>query len=84
MAGAVVSVSVFVAAVAVFPQVNDALLLPRLSDAVLSSSDPGSGHRLQGGTRMLHWVTLADAALREPWLGYGWGHLMWWFFNRGH
>ena len=17
-------------------------------------------------------------------LGYGWGHLMWWFFNRGH
>jgi O-antigen ligase len=75
MAGAVVSVSLFVTAVAVFPQVNDALLLPQLRDAVVSTSDPGSGHRLQSGTRALHWVTLADAALRAPWLGYGWGQV---------
>ncbi|MBI5718228.1 MAG: O-antigen ligase C-terminal domain-containing protein [Burkholderiales bacterium] len=25
-----------------------------------------------GGTRPGHWITLTDAALREPWFGYGW------------
>jgi hypothetical protein len=75
LASALVLVSLFVAAVFTLPQLNDALLLPRLSDAVLTSSDPGSGHRLQSGTRALHWVTLADAALRAPWLGYGWGQV---------
>jgi O-antigen ligase len=74
-AGAVVSVALLVAAVVALPRLHDALLLPQLNDAVLSASDPGSGHRLQGGTRALHWVTLADAALRAPWLGYGWGQV---------
>jgi O-antigen ligase len=50
-------------------------LLPAVNDVLLLSADPGGGPRLHAGTRALHWSTLADAALRQPWLGYGWGQV---------
>lgn len=50
-------------------------LLPLLSDALLLSLAPGSGPRLQAGTREIHWATLWDAALRQPWFGWGWGQV---------
>jgi hypothetical protein len=28
-----------------------------------------------GGTRTQHWLALSDAALREPWFGYGWSQI---------
>jgi O-antigen ligase len=56
----------FAAAIALLPLVNDALLL---------SLAPGSGPRLHAGTRAIHWATLWDAALRQPWFGWGWGQV---------
>jgi O-antigen ligase len=50
-------------------------LLPALNDALLLSSTPDAGLRLHGGTRTLHWATLTDAALQQPWFGYGWGQV---------
>jgi O-antigen ligase len=31
--------------------------------------------RTQAGTRITHWATLLDAALRSPWVGYGWNQV---------
>lgn len=55
----------FVAAVALWPSLNDALLL---------SVEPLES-RLHPGTRLLHWQTLLDAAWRAPWSGYGWAQV---------
>jgi hypothetical protein len=43
--------------------INEAMLL--------SSSGVREGH-LTPGTRPLHWAAMWDAALRQPWTGYGW------------
>lgn len=63
---AVAAALLFVAAVA---------SLPSLSDALLLSDDPGAGLRLNAGSRLVHWATIWDAALLQPWLGYGWGQV---------
>jgi O-antigen ligase len=52
-----------------------AALVPSLSDALLLSAAPGTGARVQGGTRPVHWATLWDAVQIAPWLGYGWGQV---------
>lgn len=31
--------------------------------------------RLEGGSRLLHWAALWDAALARPWFGYGWNQV---------
>jgi O-antigen ligase len=51
------------------------VLEPLLTDALLLSAEPGAGPRLHAGTRLLHWASLWDAALRQPWFGYGWGQV---------
>lgn len=62
-------------AVAALSFVAAVALLPTLSDALLLSAAPGTGPRLQGGTRLVHWATVWDAVQLAPWFGYGWGQV---------
>lgn len=48
------------------------LAWPALNDALLLDSGRALTAQMQGGTRALHWATLADAIGRSPWGGYGW------------
>lgn len=44
------------------------------------SSDAAGVLRTQAGTRLIHWSALTEAALRSPWVGYGWqqvAHAQW-------
>lgn len=43
-----------------------------VSNALLLSASETLQHRLQVGSRGLHWATLWDAIGRSPWVGYGW------------
>lgn len=57
-----IAAALFVALVAAWSRINEALLL-------------GGGslqERLKPGTRWLHWQALWEAAWLEPWSGYGW------------
>ena len=40
-----------------------------------SQSTDVSAVRTAVGTRYLHWTTLADAASKSPWVGYGWNQV---------
>ena len=44
-------------------------------NAYLLLSPASLAERTASGTRLLHWKSLSDAALREPWWGYGWNQV---------
>ena len=43
-----------------------------LSLLLVQGTDLSFADRVQAGTRPIHWATLFDAAMRSPWVGYGW------------
>lgn len=47
-----------------------------LNDTLLLTSPAPIEDRMTTGLRPLHWQTLWDAALRSPWIGYGWGQVV--------
>jgi len=59
----VVALTIFAGAVVLWPSLNDALLL---------SKGTSVAERAASNARLGHWAVLGDAALRAPWLGYGW------------
>jgi hypothetical protein len=64
--GSVVLVLVFAALTWAWPALNEALGL---------SAGRNAEELMTGGTRRLHWAALADAVMREPLTGYGWGRV---------
>ncbi|WP_457329365.1 Wzy polymerase domain-containing protein [Rhizobacter sp. P5_C2] len=44
----------------------------RLCETLMLSQGRELREQLTGGARLIHWETMLDAALRQPWLGYGW------------
>ena len=61
----IVMSALFAALVMSWERINSYLLLMPASLA----------ERTAAGTRLLHWKSLSDAALREPWWGYGWNQV---------
>lgn len=48
---------------------------PSINDLLYLADAGGLSERLQPGRRWIHWATLLDASLRQPWLGYGWSQV---------
>lgn len=64
----VAGVAAFVIATMAWGPLNDALFLTPQMDL--------EARMASRSLRLLHWQTLADAALRSPWFGYGWGQVV--------
>jgi O-antigen ligase len=45
-------------------------------DALGSEAGRSLVEVLSGGTRSIHWASMADAILRRPWTGYGWNQVV--------
>lgn len=66
---AVVGVSLFYAlAMALWPSLNEILLLPSGRSTVLDRLD-------SPGVRTVYWQSMLDALSRAPWAGYGWSQI---------
>jgi Virulence factor membrane-bound polymerase, C-terminal/O-Antigen ligase len=48
---------------------------PALNEAWGLSAGRHAEELMAGGTRRVHWAALADAVMREPFTGYGWGRV---------
>lgn len=46
--------------------------LPWLADTLLITAGRTLGDQMQGGVRFPYWLSMLEAVLRRPWLGYGW------------
>lgn len=46
--------------------------LPWLADALLVTAGRTLGEQMQGGVRFSYWLSMLEAVLQRPWLGYGW------------
>lgn len=45
---------------------------PSMNDGLFLSGGRAVTEQIQGGVRLPLWISLVDAAWREPWWGYGW------------
>ena len=48
------------------------ITLPWLADSLLITAGRTLGDQMQGGVRFPYWLSMLEAALQRPWLGYGW------------
>lgn len=64
--GIFATASMFAACVVAWPLICDFLLLSPGRDASAQAS---------GGLRIIHWRSLIDALLEQPWAGYGWNQV---------
>jgi Virulence factor membrane-bound polymerase, C-terminal/O-Antigen ligase len=59
-----IGVSLLIGAILVFDRINGWLEGGQATDTIES--------RMQPGYRLMHWETLWEALVRQPWTGYGW------------
>ena len=63
-AAVVLGAALFICAVLAFDRINGLLEAGQAAHSIAS--------RLQPGYRLVHWATLWDGLMRQPWTGYGW------------
>lgn len=48
------------------------ITLPWLADSLLITAGRTLGDQIQGGVRLPYWLSMLEAMVQRPWLGYGW------------